>query len=82
VEIVDTHASCCRDSLTTSPDGTQVFTYESEKIKVRLEGEVLIVNGREYTIPKRDDSIRIVDDRVEINGKRVNPDVTAPIVGE
>ncbi len=49
------------------------LTYEYLDLKVKLEDEVLTVNGRRYIIPEKDDSIKIINDRagikVEINGQ-------------
>jgi hypothetical protein len=54
--------------------GSLVFTHDSGNCKVRLENEVLIVNGKKYLIPNKNDSIRIEDGQVEINGKSVKPE--------
>ena len=54
--------------------GSEVFTYDSGNCKVRLENEVLTVNGKKYVIPNKNDSIRIEDGRVQINGKAVEPE--------
>jgi hypothetical protein len=74
VEIIDAHTSSCRSNFANMADGTQIFTYESDKTKVRLEGEVLTVNGVKYVVPNKDDSIRIKNGRVEINGQPAMPE--------
>jgi hypothetical protein len=48
------------------------FTYELDDLKVVLQNEILTVNGKKYVIPKKDDSITIIDGRVEVNGQPVN----------
>ncbi len=63
-----------RGTLYSLPDGTQAYTYESNTIKVKLEHEVLTVNGKRYLVPHTDDSVRITDDRVEINGQPARPE--------
>jgi hypothetical protein len=76
VEIIETSIRRSRpvsSSLTSAPDGTSVFTYESGQHSIRLEGEVLTVNGDKYIIPKKDDTIRIQSGRVEINGREAKP---------
>ena len=55
------------------PSGSTGFKYDSGNCKVRLENEVLIVNGKKYVIPNKNDSIRIEDGRVQINGMAVEP---------
>ncbi len=45
------------------------FTYEVDDLRVVFQNEMLTVNGKKYTIPKKDDSITIIDGRVEINGQ-------------
>ncbi len=54
------------------------FEYECFDLKVRLENEVLTVNGKRYVIPHKDDSIKVVDGRagirVEINGQLAKPE--------
>jgi hypothetical protein len=54
------------------------FEYECFDLKVRLENEVLTVNGNRYIIPHKDDSIKVVDGRagirVEINGQLAQPE--------
>jgi len=57
----------------TLPDGKQIYTHEGGKLKVRLEDEVLTVNGRKYVLPKKDDSITLRNGRVEINGQPAQP---------
>ncbi len=77
LEIIETHTfggGEARSSFQTMPDGTQAYIYQSDTLKVRLEHEVLTVNGKRYLIPKKDDSIRIKDGRVEINGQQAKPE--------
>jgi hypothetical protein len=50
------------------------LTYEKDDLKVVLQNEILTVNGKKYIIPKRDDSITIIDGRVEINGQPAKPE--------
>lgn len=50
------------------------LVYESPSLIVRLEDEVLTVNGKRYILAHKDDSIRITDDRVEINGQPAKPE--------
>lgn len=58
---------------TIVPDGASVLTYDSRTYSIRLEGEVLTVNGTTYIIPKKDDTILIEDGRVAINGRAAKP---------
>jgi hypothetical protein len=77
LEIVETHVfggGEARSSSQSMSDGTRVYVCESDKTKIRLEGEVLTVNGKRYVIPHKDDSIRIKDGRVEINGQPAKPE--------
>ncbi len=78
VEIVDRPKGTRHSSLTRMPDGKLIFTYESDETTVRLEDEVLTVNGKTYIIPHKDDSMKIVHDRggitVEINGQLAKPE--------
>lgn len=53
--------------------GTEIFTHDGGHCKVRLENEVLTVNGKTYAIPNEDDSILIEDGRVQLNGRSVEP---------
>jgi hypothetical protein len=59
------------------------FLYEFFDLKVRLENEVLTVNGKRYIILHKDDSIKVVDDRagirVEINGQLAKPEEGLPL---
>ncbi len=73
IETTDFGPGSSHSTIQGAMGGTQVFTYESGNCKVRLEGEVLTVNGRKYVIPNRDDSIYVKNGRVEINGKVVEP---------
>ena len=73
VEIIDGHVQSMRSTTTATSDGTPVYTYESSLLRVRLEGEVLTVNGIRYIVPEKDDSICIRRGRVEINGERAKP---------
>lgn len=43
------------------------------KLNIRLEDEVLTVNGKKYVIPNKDDSITVKNGRVEINGQPAQP---------
>jgi hypothetical protein len=56
--------------------GVEIHTFESAngRYKIRLEHEVMTINGVKYTLEKPSDSIRIVDDRVEVNGVETVPD--------
>ena len=56
--------------------GTIIHTFESAngRYKIKLENEVMTINGVKYRLEKPTDSIRIVDDRVEINGVETVPD--------
>ena len=54
--------------------GSEVFTHDSGNCKVRLENDVLTVNGKKYIVPNKTDSIRIEDGHVQINGKTVEPE--------
>lgn len=64
--------------------GTTTHTFESAngRYQVTLENDVLTINGEKYTLSKPGSEIRIVDDRVEINGaaqgKPVPPVPPAP----
>jgi hypothetical protein len=67
---------------TSLPLGTEIrsttqgekFTYETVGLNVNLENEVLTVNGKHYTLPNKDDSVTIIDDQVEVNGRLAEPD--------
>jgi hypothetical protein len=56
------------------PDGKQIWTYESADTKASIEDEVLTVNGKRYVLAHKNDSIRITDGRVEINGQPAKPE--------
>ncbi len=47
---------------------THFFESANGRYKIKLENEVMTINGDKYTLENPTDSIRIVDDRVEING--------------
>ena len=55
-------------------DQYEWFTYEDGNLKVRLENEVLTVNGKRYLVPHKDDSITVRNEHVEINGKPLKPE--------
>lgn len=75
VEIIETHTGGWgRGELYSLPDGTRAYTYESNTVNVRLENEMLTVNGKKYVIPHKDDSLTIKDGRVEINGQPAKPE--------
>lgn len=56
--------------------GTTTHTFESAngRYKIQLLDEVLTINGEEFTLSKPGSEIRIVDDRIEINGVEATPD--------
>ncbi|MBI1249081.1 hypothetical protein GC197_14715 [bacterium] len=56
--------------------GTKAGSFESAngRYKITLVNEVLTINGDKYTLKNPSDEIRIVDDRVEINGVEAHPD--------
>ncbi len=66
-------ASTTRGTLKGADDYYEYFTYEGHNLQVRLENEVLTVNGTKYAIPNRDDSITIRNEQVEINGQPAKP---------
>jgi hypothetical protein len=75
LEIIESRGGTWGHSeLYSLPDGTRAYTYESDTVKVKLEHEVLTVNGKTYIIPRKDDSVRIIDGRVEINGQLAKPE--------
>lgn len=76
VVIIETHVlgGSSRSTVQGVQGEPQLFTYESQDLRIRLEGEVLTVNGRKYLIPKKDDSITVRHGRVEINGQRAKPE--------
>lgn len=53
---------------------THNFESANGRYKIKLEDEVITINGAKYTLENPTDSIRIVDDRVEINGVETVPD--------
>lgn len=55
-------------------DQYEWFTYEDGDFTVRLENEVLTVNGIKYLILHKDDPITIRNGHVEINGKPLKPE--------
>jgi hypothetical protein len=79
VVIVETwpfRGSSRRCTIRGAEGGPQAFTYERRNLKVRLENEVLTVNGNRYVIPRKDDSITIRNGHVEINGRPAKPEGT------
>ena len=50
--------------------GTVTHSYESAngRYKIKLVDDVLTINGEKYTLDKPGSEVRIVDDRVEVNG--------------
>lgn len=56
--------------------GTETHFFESAngRYKIRLEDDVMTVNGVKYTLNQPESAIRIVDDRVEINWVEASPD--------
>jgi hypothetical protein len=70
-------------SIEFSIQGNGDFSYEFFDLKVRLENEVVTVNGKRYIIPHKDDSIKVVDDRagmrVEIKGQLAKPEEGFPL---
>jgi hypothetical protein len=65
-------------AIRSSSQARDDFSYEFSDLKIRLENETLMVNGKRYIIPHKDDSIKVVDDRagirVEINGQLAKPE--------
>lgn len=55
-------------------DETHFFESANGRYKIKLENEVMTINGDKYTLEDPTDSIRIVDDRIEINGVETAPD--------
>jgi hypothetical protein len=76
IEIIQMTPSLHTDRSHVTIEGG-VLTYEYIDLKVKLENEVLTVNGKRYIVPRKDDSIKIIDDRVEIkveiNGQPTKP---------
>ena len=60
----------------TDADGNKIDTFESGngKYKIKLEGDVVTINGDRYTLDKPESSILLEDDRAEINGVVTAPD--------
>jgi len=56
-----------------TPDGGGAYVYKSKRYDIKLEGEALTVNGKSYVIPHKNDSIRVHNGRVWINGQRAKP---------
>ncbi len=76
--IVETSGKPFGGTSRTNQDAAGINTYFFEsangRYKITLENEVMTVNGKKYTLEKPSDSIRIVDNRVEINGVETAPD--------
>ena len=62
-----------KSTLQGADDQYDFFTYEGRNLRVRLENEVLTVNGKKHLIPQKDDSITIKNGYVEINGQPAKP---------
>lgn len=60
--------------------GTTTHSYNSAngRYKITLENDVLTINGETYPLSKPGSEIRIVDDRVEINGAEATPSKKSP----
>jgi hypothetical protein len=52
---------------------THTYFSRSKHVAMKIEGEELTVNDKMYVIPNKDDSIKIVNGRVEINGRPAKP---------
>jgi hypothetical protein len=74
VVIVDTSGSGASSRTEQASSGSAVFIHDSRNCKVKLQDDILIVNGSTYSVPNRTDAIRIEDGRVKINGAPVNPE--------
>ena len=75
LEIIETSpGGSGRSDLYDLPDGTRAYTYESNTVSVKLEHEVLVVNGKRYVIPNKDDSIKVKNGRVAISGQPAKPE--------
>jgi hypothetical protein len=79
MEITETSKSAAEyksgtSGVETLPSGKQMHWYDSDRLKVRIEDEVLTVNGNVYILLKKDDAIRIKDGRVWINGQPAKPE--------
>ena len=77
--IVDTSGKPLGGTAGTNQDddtGIKVHFFESAngRYRIKLENEVLTINGEKYTLGNPNDPIRIEDDRVEINGVETAPD--------
>jgi hypothetical protein len=57
----------------TMPDGKQAYMYAGGKLKLRLEDDVLTVNGQKYVLRNKNDSITVRDGLVEINSQPAQP---------
>ena len=53
---------------------THFFESANGRYKITLENEIMTINGDKYMLENSNDSIRIVDDRLEINGVETAPD--------
>jgi hypothetical protein len=73
VDITETGVLTGSSNYQSTSEGKLTFTYEGKKLKVRIEDEILTVNGKRYVLANKDDAIRIKDDDVEINGKPAKP---------
>lgn len=76
--IVDTSGKALGGTSGTRQDDaagitTDFFESANGRYMIELENEVMTINGDKYTIENPTDSIRIVDDRVEINGVEMRP---------
>jgi hypothetical protein len=49
------------------------FTYKGNGFQVSLQNEVLTVNGKRYAVPNKNDSIKVIDNYVEIGGRPATP---------
>jgi hypothetical protein len=77
LEVIETHllgGGWSQSSWYGTPDGMPAFTHEGRTLHVKLEHEILTVNDKRYVIPKEDDSLRIKNRRVWINGRRAKPE--------
>ena len=65
------------NSGTSQDDVAQTITHTFEsangRYKMKLEDKILTINGNKYTLAQPTDSIRIVEDQVEINDVKVSP---------
>jgi hypothetical protein len=77
IEVIDTTlfgGNSGADDVYSTSDGMPAYKYESHQLRIRLEHEVLIVNGKRYAIPHKNDSIRIKGGHVWINGQAAKPE--------